>query len=185
MSPPFHAEKIGSLMRPAELLAVRSAAGTSTYSALTETELQKAIGDAITNEVEKQLKLGIRPITSGEYERDKFFSGFFEHLEGMEVVKDIPLDQGYRTNFSTLRTLRSLDINSRDSVVTTGRIRHTHSAYLSEWEALRRLLPEDKWKECKLTMPPVTHFHMQVSSRSRIGCFSLTNLATDGCRKCV
>ncbi|KAJ5110408.1 hypothetical protein N7532_000943 [Penicillium argentinense] len=163
MSPLFHAEQIGSLMRPVDLLAVRSAAGTSTYSVLTETELQKATEDAITNVVKKQLELGIRLITSGEYERDKFYSGFFEHLEGMEVVKDIPLDQGYRTNFPTLRTLKSLGIGTRDSVVATGKIRHTHSAYLSEWEALCRLLPEDKWKECKLTMPPVTHIHMQMA----------------------
>jgi hypothetical protein len=37
MAPPFRAEHIGSLMRPADLLAARSAAGiTSSYSRLTE-----------------------------------------------------------------------------------------------------------------------------------------------------
>lgn len=163
MAPPFRAEQIGSLMRPPELLIARSAAGvTSTYSQLTK-ELQQATENAIAGVVYKQLELGIRPITSGEYERDKFYSGFFETLDGMEVVKNIPLDEGYRTNFPTVRTLKSLGITTRDSVVAKDRISHTRSAYLTEWTALCSLLPQERWSECKLTMPPITHSHMQVN----------------------
>lgn len=162
MAPPFYAEQIGSLMRPPELLAARSAAGlTATYSLLSK-EVQQATEVAIAKVVSKQLELGIRPITSGEYERDKFYSGFFEILEGMEVVHTIPIPEGYRTNFPTLGKLKSLGITTRDSVIAVDRIRHTHSAYMSEWQSLRRFVPEDKWKECKLTMPPITHNHMQV-----------------------
>ncbi|KAJ5691780.1 hypothetical protein N7462_001203 [Penicillium macrosclerotiorum] len=162
MAPPFRAEQIGSLMRPPALLAARSAAGVaSSYSQLTD-ELHKATEEAIGEVVLKQLDLSIRPITSGEYERDKFYSGFFETLQGMEVVKDIPITEGYRTNFPTLRTLKTLGITTRDSVVAVDRISHTRSAYLSEWIALRSRLPQEKWKECKVTMPPITHSHMQV-----------------------
>jgi methionine synthase II (cobalamin-independent) len=149
-------------MRPPELLAARSAAGvTSTYSQLTK-EVQEATQDAIAGVVSRQLQLGICPITSGEYERDKFYSGFFETLKGMEVVKTIPLAEGYRTNFPTLRTLKTLGVTTRDSVVAVNRVSHTQSAYLSEWMTLRNLLPQEKWRECKLTMPPITHSHMQV-----------------------
>lgn len=141
MAPPFRAEQIGSLMRPPELLEARSAAGlASTYSQLTE-DVKKMTKAAIADVAATQVKLGIRPITSGEYERDKFFSGLFETLQGMEVIKDIPLTEGYRTNFPTIRTLKALGITSRDSVVAVDRIVHTRSAYLSEWMTLRNLLP--------------------------------------------
>ncbi|KAJ5727037.1 hypothetical protein N7493_006064 [Penicillium malachiteum] len=164
MAPPFHAEQVGSLMRPAELLAARSAAGlTNTYSQLTK-EVQEATEAAIAGVVTKQLELGIRPITSGEYERDKFYSGFFETLEGMEIVEAIPIPEGYRTNFPTLKTLKLLGVTTRDGIVAVKRIRHAKCAYMSEWESLRRLLPEDKWRECKLTMPPITHNHMQLAN---------------------
>ncbi|KAJ5618481.1 hypothetical protein N7528_006592 [Penicillium herquei] len=164
MAPPFFAEQVGSLMRPAELLAARSAAGlTNTYSQLTK-EVQEATEAAIAGVVTKQLELGIRPITSGEYERDKFYSGFFETLEGMEIVEAIPIPEGYRTKFPTLKTLKSLGVTTRDGIVAVERIRHTKCAYMSEWDSLRRLLPEEKWRECKLTMPPITHNHMQLAN---------------------
>ncbi|KAJ5087139.1 hypothetical protein N7456_010755 [Penicillium angulare] len=163
MAPPFHAEQIGSLMRPQELLAIRSTAGLSdTYSGITK-EVQEATKAAIAKVVAKQLELGIRPITSGEYERDKFYSGFFETLDGMEVFKTIPIPEGFRTNFPTIKILQSQGIKTRDSVVAVDRIRRTRSAYMSEWESLRCLIPQDKWRECKLTMPPITHNHMQMA----------------------
>ncbi|KAJ5960766.1 uncharacterized protein N7479_007916 [Penicillium vulpinum] len=162
MAPPFRAEQIGSLMRPAELLAARAAAGvTTSYSQLTA-ETQEVTDRAIAEAVAKQLGLGIRPITSGEYERDKFYSGFFEKLAGMQIVKDIPVDVGFRTGFPITKTLQKLGIKTRDSVVAVDRVRHVESTYMSEWKALRSLLPREKWHECKLTMPPITHLHMQM-----------------------
>ncbi|CAI7616847.1 unnamed protein product [Penicillium glandicola] len=163
MAPPFRAEQIGSLMRPAELLAARAAAGVNnSYSQLTA-DTQEATEHAIAGAVAKQLELGIRPITSGEYGRDKFYSGFFERLAGMQVIKDIPVADGYRTGFPTAKTLQKLGIQTRDSVAAVDRIRHVESTYMSEWKALRSLLPREKWHECKLTMPPITHLHMQMA----------------------
>jgi methionine synthase II (cobalamin-independent) len=125
-------------------------------------ELHRATEVAIGRVVSKQVELGIRPITSGEYGRDKFYSGFFEQLEGMQVVKDIPVVDGFRTGFPTATVLQKLGISTRDSVVAADKIRHVKSAYLSEWKALSALLPPARWRECKLTMPPITHIHMQV-----------------------
>lgn len=140
MAPPFRAEHVGSLMRPAELLAARSAAGvTSPYSRLTK-DVQVVTEKAIAEVVAKQLELGIRPMTSGEYERNVFYSGLFENLQGMEVVKAIPIDEGSRTSFPTLKLLKSLGIPTRDSVIAVDRIIHTQSPYLSEWKSLRNRL---------------------------------------------
>jgi methionine synthase II (cobalamin-independent) len=149
-------------MRPPELLAARSAAGaTTSYSKISD-ELHHATEVAIGRAVSKQVELGIRPISSGEYERDKFYSGFFERLAGMQVVKDIPVADGFRTGFPTVTALQKLGVSTRDSVVAADKIRHVESAYLSEWKALSALLPPARWRECKLTMPPITHIHMQV-----------------------
>ncbi|GLI79456.1 hypothetical protein PoHVEF18_007791 [Penicillium ochrochloron] len=163
MAPPFRAEHVGSLMRPADLLAARSAAGaTSSYSRLTE-DVQAVTEKAIAEVIAKQLELGIRPITSGEYERNIFYSGFFENLQGMEVATAIPVDEGYRTGFPTLKILKSLGIPTRDSVIAVDRIKHTQSPYLPEWKTLQARVPQEQWKDCKLTMPPITHSHMQMA----------------------
>lgn len=168
MAPPFRAEHVGSLMRPADLLAARSAAGvTSSYSRLTK-DVQAVTEKAIAEVVAKQLKLGIRPITSGEYERNVFYSGFFENLQGMEVIKAIPVDEGYRTSFPTLKTLKSLGIPTRDSVIAVDRIKNIDSPYISEWKSLRARVPQEQWKDCKMTMPPITHSHMQVIHLPRL-----------------
>lgn len=149
-------------MRPAELLAARAEAGVATSYSHLNAETQWATEQAIAGAVAKQLELGIRPITSGEYERDKFYSGFFERLAGMQIVKDIPVADGFRTGFPTLKALQALNILTRDSLVAIDRVRHVDSAYLSEWKTLRSLLPREKWQECKITMPPINHLHMQV-----------------------
>lgn len=160
MAPIFRAEQIGSLMRPPKLLAVREAAGvTAPYSQIPK-EIHESTKAAIAMAVARQLELGVRPIMSGEYDRVVFYSGFFENLAGIEVIKAVPVPEGYRTSFPTVRILQELGISTRDSIMAVDRIRHTHSPYLSEWHALRSLLPPEQWCECKLTMPPVTHGHV-------------------------
>lgn len=58
MARPFRAEHIGSLMRPADLLAARSAAGfTSSYSQVTE-DIQRLTDNAIADVVTKQQAAG-------------------------------------------------------------------------------------------------------------------------------
>ncbi|KAJ5833964.1 hypothetical protein N7474_002275 [Penicillium riverlandense] len=163
MTPIFRAEQIGSLMRPPELLAVRKAAGVAAPYSQIPKEIHQPTKAAIGTAVTKQLELGIRPIMSGEYERVVFYSGFFENLAGIEVIKAIPIPEGYRTSFPTVRILQELEISTRDSIVAVDHICHTHSPYLSEWHALRSLLAPEQWRECKLTMPPVTHGHMQMA----------------------
>jgi methionine synthase II (cobalamin-independent) len=162
MAPLFRAEQIGSLMRPTELLVARAEAGVVTSYSQINTGIQSVTEQAITGAVAKQLELGIRPITSGEYERDRYYSGYFERLAGMQIVKDIPVADAFRTGFPALKPLQALNIPTQDSVVAIERVRHVESAYLSEWKSLRILLPREKWPECKITMPPINHLHMQV-----------------------
>jgi methionine synthase II (cobalamin-independent) len=94
MAPRFPADQIGSLLRPQEVLDAQ----TEVYSwgqmhnelkdgatAEAVENLDKTTKQAIKDVVDEQLKRGILPITSGEFERSSFVAGFFEKLEGIEI----------------------------------------------------------------------------------------------------
>jgi methionine synthase II (cobalamin-independent) len=163
MAPPFRAEQIGSLLRPPELLAARDAASSWTYSQTVPEEVKRLTQEAIAAAVQKQLALSIRPITSGEYERDSFYSGFFEKIQGFDALPAIPIPSGFRTNYGAATLLQRQGVKTRPGVVANRKIEHVQSAYLEEWESLKSLLPPEKWKECKLTMPSPTWQHMQLA----------------------
>jgi 5-methyltetrahydropteroyltriglutamate--homocysteine methyltransferase len=69
INPPFRAEHIGSLLRPAPLLAIRSdhAAGK-----ISDEEVRRAEDDAIEQAIALQLELGLSSITDGEYRRHAY-----------------------------------------------------------------------------------------------------------------
>ena len=164
MAPPFRAEQIGSLLRPPKLLAARAASdSTTTYTRSLSEDVKKVTQEAIATAIQKQLSLSIRPLTSGEFERYVFYSGFFEKLQGSEVISEVPIPSGFRTKFPTTIELQRQGLTSRPGVVAIGKIKHVQSAYLEEWSTLKSLLPEEKWKECKLTMPSPTYQHMQLA----------------------
>lgn len=164
MAPPFRAEQIGSLLRPADLLAARTASDLkASYTPELPENVKKLTRDAIASAIKQQISLSIRPLTSGEYERQIFYGGFFEKLQGFEVFPALPIPEGFRTDFPTIVTLQSKGIKTRPAVVATGKIKHVKSAYLEEWEVLKSLVPEAQWKECKITMPSPTWQHMQLA----------------------
>lgn len=162
MAPLFRAEQIGSLLRPAALLAARTKSDRlGTYIQALPEDIQRGTQEAIASAIEKQEELSIRPFTSGEYERAIFYSGMFEKLEGFEVRDALPIPDGFRTNFPSVATLYAKGVKTRPGVVATAKIKHVKSVYGEELKLLQKLLPEEKWKECKLTMPAVTWQHMQ------------------------
>ena len=84
--PPFRADHVGSLLRPAELLKARAdrAAGKISVEEL------RAIEDASIREVVAfQESVGLQSITDGEYRREIFYSDFyFRGLGGGTVAYD-------------------------------------------------------------------------------------------------
>lgn len=167
MRPPFRAEQIGSLLRPQELLDVRSSSGqNASYVEKTPEEVDLLTQKAIASVVQKQLAHSIRPITSGEYERHIFYSGFFERLQGFQVFPNIPMPGGFRSNLPTVTTLLRKGVRTRPGVIAVDKIRLLDSPYLREWEYLRSLLPPEKWRECKLTIPSITWQHMHLAQNT-------------------
>lgn len=73
-NPPFRADHVGSLLRPAELKAARQnrAAGK-----ITDAELRKIEDAAIRRVVEQQESVGLQSITDGEFRREDFYTDFY------------------------------------------------------------------------------------------------------------
>src|SRR4051812_39593645 len=82
--PPFHADQVGSLLRPKELHDARAAAKAGK---LAPPEL-KAIEDrAIAQAVKKQEAVGLQAVTDGEFRRDFWHLDFLKQLDGIELTR--------------------------------------------------------------------------------------------------
>lgn len=101
-------------------------------------------------------------MTSGEFCRHIYYSGIFEKLSGMTPMPNLPIPDAFRTDFPTTTGLAKMGANTRAAVVCTGPIQWQGSAYLEEWKMLTESLPQDLWKECKITMPAPSYQHIQL-----------------------
>jgi 5-methyltetrahydropteroyltriglutamate--homocysteine methyltransferase len=79
--PPFRAEHVGSLLRPAALLAARAEykSGRITAGMLRETE-----DDYIRHAVVMQAELGLKGVTDGEFRRGSWHMDFLYQIGGVE-----------------------------------------------------------------------------------------------------
>ena len=87
--PPFRAEHIGSLLRPPELLELRSRHGGGQVSAA---ELKAAEDAAIQSAIDLQRRVGLRVVTDGEYRRQAYNDYFYEHLGDVTIAAP-PVDE--------------------------------------------------------------------------------------------
>ncbi|UOQ84838.1 5-methyltetrahydropteroyltriglutamate--homocysteine S-methyltransferase [Gracilibacillus salinarum] len=87
--PPFKADHVGSLLRPANLLQARKdyKTGKITAGQLHDIETQE-----LKRIVDKQIEVGLQAVTDGEFRRDWWHIDFLEHLNGIEGY--VP-DQGF------------------------------------------------------------------------------------------
>ncbi|MEJ1962683.1 MAG: 5-methyltetrahydropteroyltriglutamate--homocysteine S-methyltransferase [Gammaproteobacteria bacterium] len=83
--PPFRAEHVGSLLRPAPLIAARKKyqAGKLSAAALREVE-----NTAIRAAVRMQEELGLQAVTDGEFRRDSWHMDFLYQIGGLSRAKN-------------------------------------------------------------------------------------------------
>jgi 5-methyltetrahydropteroyltriglutamate--homocysteine methyltransferase len=80
--PPFHADQVGSLLRPAELRDARAKAKSGQLGA----EQLRAVEDAcIARAVKRQEEIGLESVTDGEFRRDFWHLDFLKQLDGVEL----------------------------------------------------------------------------------------------------
>src|SRR3954468_4091447 len=83
--PPFRADHVGSLLRPARLVAARAehAAGR-----LDEAGLRAVEDGAIRDVVRMQREVGLRSATDGEFRRASWHMDFIYSLDGISKAQD-------------------------------------------------------------------------------------------------
>ncbi len=86
--PPFRADHVGSLLRPAELLAARYAEGAE---APTEDALKALEDRHIPDAIALQERAGLQSITDGEFRRGSFRSPVVSQIDGFRTVPQDPV----------------------------------------------------------------------------------------------
>ncbi|KPM39604.1 hypothetical protein AK830_g6964 [Neonectria ditissima] len=169
---PFHADHIGSLIRPEALSRTQEQADAGQVS---PDELLAAQKTAIADIVKKQLDHGVRALSSGEFDRKYYFSGFFEKLDGFREVSPVPWDLA-RLSAPPIAALKKAGKQYPMAAVCEAKIRYSKSPYLDNWKLLRDCLPREQWADCKFTMPPPCYFHLRLASGK---CYSAEAYAND------
>ncbi|HEY7706943.1 MAG TPA: hypothetical protein VH968_07235, partial [Gaiellaceae bacterium] len=90
-TPPFRADHVGSLLRPAELLQARE---DHAQGRIGDDELRAAEDEAIRDAVRMQEEVGLQSATDGEFRRTSWHMDFIYQLEGID-----PADETIRVAF--------------------------------------------------------------------------------------
>ena len=85
LNPPFRAEHLGSLPRPAHLIAARQ---QWEQGKLPREELRKIEDECIREAVARQEGVGLKVVTDGEFRRTWWNHDFMGRLGGVEVRED-------------------------------------------------------------------------------------------------
>jgi 5-methyltetrahydropteroyltriglutamate--homocysteine methyltransferase len=85
MKPPFRADQVGSLLRPAPLAATRASFKRGDLSAA---ELRHVEDDAIRAIVAREEAAGLQSITDGELRRDYWHIDFLRQLDGVTIAQN-------------------------------------------------------------------------------------------------
>ena len=83
--PPFRADQVGSLLRPAALAATRAAFKRGEVEA---EALRGAEDRAIREAVQRQHDIGLQAVTDGEFRRDWWHLDFLGQLDGVTLTEN-------------------------------------------------------------------------------------------------
>ena len=83
MKPPFRADQVGSLLRPAELAQARTRFKNNEISS---SEFKTLENKCIKQVIEKQEAIGLQSITDGEFRRDWWHLDFMSQLDGVALI---------------------------------------------------------------------------------------------------
>ncbi|RYP05959.1 hypothetical protein DL764_003463 [Monosporascus ibericus] len=159
--PPFRAEHMGSLLRPAKLTEKRIKLDNAKALEIAQDKELHAIEDeAIKDIVKLQLDLGYHAINDGEYRRHQFWGTFFPNLEGFEEIQNPSWDM-FRMYVPDIAAFTESGHKPGESIVCTGKIKHVGSSYLPDWKYLKNLVPPERVKELKITLAAPEWYHLR------------------------
>ncbi|HVG50692.1 MAG TPA: 5-methyltetrahydropteroyltriglutamate--homocysteine S-methyltransferase [Xanthobacteraceae bacterium] len=145
MKPPFHADHVGSLIRPRSLIEARKAnlEGKLPASALAPLEDQ-----AVDDMIAMQERVGIEAITDGEARRNNWRDRFFERVDGFSADR-IP---------STFIFTSDDGVQSRGMPipVVTGKLKRRETLTTDDFKYVKRRTK--KTAKATLPSPAANHF---------------------------
>ncbi|KAK3356792.1 hypothetical protein B0T25DRAFT_139698 [Lasiosphaeria hispida] len=162
--PPFRAEHMGSLLRPQELLEVREAIREKGISA-EEAGLPEVEKKSVAHVVKLQRDLGFKAVTSGEYNRTRFWGLMWDEFQGTIRLQDAEASM-FRLYHPDVVSLIEQDrkVMPGDSVIAGSKLTHSAEASQANLHELRLVqaeLPESEWGNIKLTVITPAWFHMR------------------------
>src|SRR5262245_5791930 len=123
--PPFRADQVGSLIRPAALIEARKAAAEGRLPA---TELRRIQEAAIREVVAMQEAIGLRSVTDGEYNRSSWQRDFLLKLANVELVPS-----RITVHFHTAEGTRD---HAPPSLAVTGKLSRPHGIFVDDFAFL-------------------------------------------------
>ena len=123
IDPPFRADHVGSLLRPA---AVHEARARAAAGEITVAELRSVEDTAIAAAVARLADTGIRSLTDGEFRRAFFHLDFLEQLEGVAVTGRIAASSNSEETVHM----------SPPKLAVIGPIRHSHDIQVDDFRYL-------------------------------------------------
>ena len=145
--PPFRADHVGSLLRPAPLLAARE---QHARGELDGTALRAAEDDAIRDAVAMQQAVGLRSVTDGEFRRTSWHMDFIYRIEGID-----PADEDLKVQFRNADGL--LEFTSA-ALSVHAPIRITEPIFADDFRFLQSVA-EGTGMTPKLTIPSPSMVH--------------------------
>ncbi|MBI3373610.1 MAG: 5-methyltetrahydropteroyltriglutamate--homocysteine S-methyltransferase [Betaproteobacteria bacterium] len=142
MKPPFRADQVGSLLRPAELHDARAKAKRGEISAA---KLREAEDSAIRDAVARQEAVGLQSITDGEFRRDWWHVDFLAGFDGVESYA-APLVVGFKNTEEQPLMLR-----------ITGKVRRTRPVFVDSFKFMKQAT----LRTAKQTIPAPAMLHMR------------------------
>ncbi|KAM5537808.1 hypothetical protein V8D89_008576 [Ganoderma adspersum] len=157
LNPPFRADHIGSLKRPAKLLQKRKELDDGKT---TQEELKVVEDEAIRNIIQMQREVGIKSITDGEFRRHMFYDGVFDNLDGMKFVSPVPIEM-FMDYVPDIAAFKVLNFKGADSYLCVSKLKRTKPFYVPQFEALKALTAPEEHKNLKITVAAPEWFHLR------------------------
>jgi len=183
-TPPFHADHVGSLIRPDNLIAARQAAERNELPAAELKRIQEA---AIRDVVRLQEEVGLKVATDGEFNRGSWQRDFLLRLDNVELIPS-----RLTVRFHSAAGTRD---HSPPSLRVTGRLGRPGGIFVDDFRFLRSVARA----EPKVTIPSPTVLHFRggrdaidraaypdmqefYADLARVYAEEISDLAAAGCR---
>jgi 5-methyltetrahydropteroyltriglutamate--homocysteine methyltransferase len=145
-TPPFRADHVGSLLRPAELLRARDDAAAGRSSA---EELRAVEDDAVRDAVRMQEEIGLQVATDGELRRGSWHMDFIYQFGGVSRLADEKLKVAFHSGNGDVEAVFS-------GMRVDGKLRLEHTIFDRDFTFLREQVST---AVPKLTIPSPSMVH--------------------------